>query len=90
MKANFDTIDANKDGKIDREEARANMERRIGGRGPGADGPRREERPEGAAPEENRRHPAVEERKPEADKPAEDKPTDDKPAEDKPADKPAE
>ena len=82
MKANFDTIDANKDGKIDREEARASMERRIGGgdRAPGAGAPRREGRPEGAAPEGNRR-PAAEERKPDGDKPA---------AEEKPADKPAE
>ncbi len=80
MKANFDTIDSNKNGKIDREEARANMERRLGGREPGAGGPRRGERPEGAAPEGNRR-PAAEERKPEADKPADKKPTDEKPAE---------
>ena len=75
MKENFDSIDTNKDGQIDREEARANMERRFGAgdRPPGADAPRREGRPEGAAPEGNRR-PAAEERKPEADKPADEKP----------------
>ena len=79
MKENFDTIDTNKDGKIDRDEGRKAMERGREGREPGAGGPGRDRRPEGDRPEGERR-PAADEPKPEGDKPADDKPTD-KPAE---------
>ncbi len=82
MKENFDSIDTNKDGQIDREEARANMERRFGGgdRRPGAGGPRREGRPEGADPGDGRLRDA-DEPQPEGNKPADEKPADEKTAE---------
>ncbi len=71
MKANFDTIDANKDGKIDREEGRKAMER---GREAGAGGPGRDRRPEGDRLEGERRRPDADQPKPDGDKPAADKP----------------
>ena len=69
----FDRIDANKDGKIDRDEARAAMER---SREAGAGGPARDRRPEGDRPEGERRRPDADQPKPEGDKPADAKPAD--------------
>ncbi len=78
LKGNFDETDANKDGKLDREEMRSAAERRFGGRGPGGPGGRRPEG--GGRPGEGQRP-----RRPEADGefPADPKPEPDKPAEPK-------